>query len=167
MRDLTAVARPGPPNPPGPASYPRMMALTGDSQPRLAHLIRPRLGPALALAATIAAGLSARAFLTGWWAKYLGVALWAVAAYGAITLLFPRARVRSLALAALAVSWAVELAQITPVPRTLSSWHPLLRLIFGEVFSPYDLVALAVGVVFAAAAHLALRSARPVAPVKK
>lgn len=114
-----------------------------------------RVGPALALALTIAAGLAARAYLTGWWAKYLGVALWAVAAYCGVRLVRPRLSPLAVAGAALAISWAVELAQITPVPRTVSSWHPFLRLVFGETFSPYDLLALGAGVAAALAIHVA------------
>jgi hypothetical protein len=111
----------------------------------------------VALAAIIAPGLGVRAVFSGFWAKYLGVSLWACAAYALLATLAPRWPLRALALGALAISWGVELAQITPVPRTLSSWHPLLRLIFGEVFSPADLVALLVGVLVAAGADAGLR----------
>lgn len=129
-----------------------------DTPERLRQLVRSRLPDVVALAITIAAGLAVRALLTGWWAKYLGVGLWAVAAYWAILVVAPRLSPARTSLIALAISWAVELAQLTPIPRTLSSWHPLLRLVFGEVFNPTDLIALAAGVLAALLVHTLARS---------
>lgn len=124
--------------------------------PRFRDLTRARLSYVIALAITIAAGLAVRAILAGFWAKYLGVGLWAVAAYWTVLVVTPRLRPLQAGLIALAVSWAVEFAQLTPMPRTLSSWHPLLRLVFGEVFNPSDLVALAAGVLTAMLVHAVL-----------
>lgn len=120
-------------------------------------LLRPRFLPFLALILTIAAGLAVRAALSGFWAKYLGVGLWAVAAYVATLCVTPRLPPPRTATIALVISWGVELAQLTPIPGRLSSVHPFVRLIFGEFFSPYDLIALAIGVLAAWAAHTAAR----------
>ncbi len=115
----------------------------------------PVLGAAVLV---VALGLACRYGLSGWWAKYLGVALWATEAYVMVVLVRPQIRARNAALWALAVSWGVELFQLTGVPAWLSSQHLLLRLIFGTTFSAYDLPAYAAGVALGAATHLLVRS---------
>lgn len=116
------------------------------------RLRRRRLCVALAIAITIAAGLFVRSeWAAGmgigkFWAKHLGVGLWAVAMYWAVAFVMVRARVGVVAAVALAASWGVELMQLTPVPREVSSWHPVPRLVFGEAFGWRDLVSLGVGV---------------------
>ncbi len=131
--------------------------------------LKARLVLATLSGATIAAGLAARALLDGPLAKYLGVALWATLVYWLVLLARPGMSVRAAAIVTLAISWAVEFAQLTPVPAWLSSQHIILRLIFGTTFHPPDLPALLAGVALAAAAHPLLApvlARRPVYPLK-
>lgn len=107
---------------------------------------------------TIALGLLARASLTGLPAKVLGVALYATLVYWVVVCVAPALPVGRVSLVALALCFAVELAQLTPIPAALSARHPLLRLVFGTTFSAWDLPMYAAGVLLAAALHrLALR----------
>jgi hypothetical protein len=115
--------------------------------------VRTRLTAAALSAATITAGLAARAALTGPLAKHLGVALWAALVYWLILLIRPTTRIPTAALLTLTISWTVEFAQLTPIPDWLSSQHTILRLIFGTTFHWPDLPAYAAGVLLAAAAH--------------
>ncbi len=93
------------------------------------------------------AGLASRYVgLPPWWAKYLGVALWATLAYAVVVLIAPRSRLWRTAAIAWGISWAVEFAQMTPGPAYLSSKHLILRLIFGTTFSVWDLPAYVAGV---------------------
>jgi hypothetical protein len=121
--------------------------------------LRSRLPWLCALVVVVAAGLGVRYGLARvpFVAKYGGVALWSVMAYASILVLAPRLSVRAAALIALAVSFAVELAQLTPVPAALSARHILLRLLLGTSFSPYDLIAYTAGVAVAAAGHAGWR----------
>lgn len=109
----------------------------------------------LAAALTIALGLASRAYLHGLPAKIMGVALYATLVYWLVRTIVPRCDRtnptddRSLAPSAgiaLAISWGIELLQLTPIPAVLSAAHPVLRLIFGEVFSAADLIWYALGV---------------------
>lgn len=83
-------------------------------------------------------------------AQHLGTLLWAVAVHWTIRTLMPRLSVLCVSALTLLIAWAIELLQITPISRTLSSWHPLLRLILGSSFDLRDMLALAVGVGVAA-----------------
>jgi uncharacterized protein DUF2809 len=123
------------------------------AEPAARHAIRARLTAAVLAAATVAAGLAARTYLTGPAGKYLGVALWAMLVYCLIPFARPRTAVPAAAFASLAIGWTVEFAQLTPLPAWLSSQHTILRLIFGTTFHAPDLAALAAGVLAAAAVH--------------
>jgi len=112
-------------------------------------MTRRRIGLGLRAAATLAAGLAARAVLSGWAAKILGVALWATLVAWLVAFVSPSSRPGRAAIVALAISWAVELAQLTPVPAALSARHVLLRLIFGTTFSVWDLPMYGAGVLLA------------------
>lgn len=118
----------------------------------------------LAAALTIALGLASRAFLHGAPAKITGVALYATLVYWLVRAAFPRVECADMsrppsrfsprasgfiapAAVALAISWGVEFLQLTPISARLSAVHPVLRLIFGEVFSTTDLIWYAIGVV--------------------
>jgi hypothetical protein len=46
---------------------------------------------------------------------------------------------------ALAISWAIEFLQLTPIPAWMSSIHPLFHPVFGEVFNVTDLLWYAFG----------------------
>lgn len=126
-----------------------------------------------AAALTIALGLASRAFLHGPPAKIMGVALYATLVYWLVRTALPRgdrgipSRASSLvapAVVALAISWAVESLQLTPVPAKLSAIHPILRHVFGEVFNATDLIWYSIGVVAGTLIELSLRAAIRRAP---
>lgn len=127
---------------------------------RVATHLRTRIVSMLALIATVGIGLWCRSSSfsgTPFVAQHLGTLLWAVAVHWTIRTLMPRLSVLRVSALTLLIAWAIELLQITPISRTLSSWHPLLRLIFGSSFDLRDMLALAVGVGVAAGLN-ALRS---------
>lgn len=126
--------------------------------------LRARIAPGVLLVATIAAGLAVRASpaVPAPVAKYAGVALWSLAVYACVLLCRPPLTVARASLIALALSFAVELAQLTPGPAYLSSKHVLLRLIFGADFGAWDLPAYAGGVLLGALLHRGLLRRRPV-----
>lgn len=115
--------------------------------------MKQRLAVLAAAALVVGLGLACRYGLTGFWAKYLGVALWATEAYALVVFVRPTIRVIRAAAWALGVSWGMEFFQLTGVPAWLSSQHLLLRLIFGTTFSAPDLPAYAAGVALGAAVH--------------
>ncbi|GIH92817.1 DUF2809 domain-containing protein [Planobispora siamensis] len=119
--------------------------------------LRSRLPAALAAVLTIAAGLTLRATVGGWFGKYGGDALYTVLIYTLIVFVRPRVASAGAAAGALAFSWAVEFAQLTPVPAALSEASPLARLVLGSTFGAPDLVAYAAGAALAAAVHALLR----------
>lgn len=92
--------------------------------------------------------------------QLLGAALWAVALYWLIRAIVPRRGVAAIAAATLIISWTIELLQLTPLSRSLSSVHPLSRMVFGETFDSTDLAMLFVGVCSAAVSDAACRRAR-------
>lgn len=110
---------------------------------------RRRLATTGAAAITLASGVAARRWLDGAPAKILGVALWATLVYWLVACTAPSWRPREVALLTLAISWGVELAQITPVPAALSARHVLLRMIFGTTFSAWDLPMYCGGIALA------------------
>lgn len=116
-------------------------------------MVKTRLWLLAAAAAVVGLGLACRYGLWGPWAKYGGVALWATEAYVMVLLVRPSLSVRHAAAWALAVSWGVELFQLTGAPAWLSSHHILLRLIFGTTFHGPDLPAYAAGVSLGAVVH--------------
>ena len=115
---------------------------------------------ALAVAAilTIAAGLAVHAFAPdGFWSDAAGDALYA----GLIFLLVAFVLVRAPWLAAaLALAWCVEveLFQLTGLPEAWGIAFRPLMLVFGTVFSPWDLLFYAVGVVVAALGDAGVRA---------
>ncbi|MFE4214610.1 DUF2809 domain-containing protein [Streptomyces sp. NPDC056844] len=116
---------------------------------------------AAALAAalvTVAAGLGVRAAVGGDVAKYAGDALYTVLIHTLVVLVAPRVRPLTAAGAALAFSWAVELAQLTGVPADLARHSTVARLVLGSTFNAPDLLWYAVGAALAWAVHRGLRS---------
>ena len=107
--------------------------------------VHRRAGAAAAAVLTVAAGLALRGFAGGALAKYGGVALWAALVYALVVVLRPRARPGMVATVALAISFAVELFQLTPYPAALAARHPLFHLVLGEMFHAPDLLAYALG----------------------
>ncbi len=123
-----------------------------------------RLAPAAAWTGTVLLALSIRTLLTdvtgardaaeaasfrGLFSKYSGVTLSATAVYFTIATLGPRLTSRWVTTSALIFCFTVELLQLTPLPRWLSSHHLVLRLIFGEYFGAWDLPCYALGVALA------------------
>lgn len=122
--------------------------------------LRPRRGPLLAVPLTTLAGLGSRAWLGGLSAKVAGDALYTVLLYVLVLVIRPSAtRARAFAVA-LGLSFAVELAQLTPYPAWLSSKHVLLRLIFGTTFGLVDLAGYGVGALLAVLVHSVISGPR-------
>lgn len=142
-----------------PTAKPFPAGLHAQQDPRAA-IIHRRL-PAALWCATIALGLLSRSVLSGAPAKYLGVALWATSVYFLLLTMAPRLRPATTLALCLLISWSVEFAQLTDIPRRLSSLHPLLRLIFGEVFHAPDLLALTIGALAAWVSWFLLRRIPP------
>ena len=82
------------------------------------YFLRRRILHLAALALTIAAGLSSRAWPLGWyfWDKSLGDALYAVAVHLVLRLLFPGLRVVTAAGAAVGFCLAIEAFKFTGLP---------------------------------------------------
>lgn len=118
---------------------------------------RQRLFPTAAAALTLMAGLGCRAVLSGWVSKYGGVVLWATLVYFLVLWVRPRLAVARAALLCLGISFAVELFQLTPVPRALYELHAAFALVFGTTFHAWDLPAYAAGTLLGAAIHAAAR----------
>ncbi|MGC5394566.1 DUF2809 domain-containing protein [Streptomyces sp. DT20] len=124
--------------------------------------------PARAVAAgaavvTVAAGLGVRTVADGDLAKYAGDALYTVLVCALVALCAPRARPVVVAGTGLAVSWAVELLQLTGVPAELSRRSAVARLVLGSTFNAPDLLWYAVGAA-AVWAALAAATSRPRGP---
>lgn len=117
---------------------------------------RRRIVLAAVLGIVIVLGLASRKFghqLPAFLAAHAGDALWTVAVYLALAIVFPRWQPLRLGLAALAVSFAVETSQLLRVEwldqlrRTLPG-----RLLLGSGFLWIDLVRYAAGAAIATAA---------------
>lgn len=108
--------------------------------------------PALALAAALVvlAGLATSRLVPGVLGDALGDALYAALVLLLVTLVAPRSRPAVRATVAVALCWAVELAQATGGPAAAVRAWPPLRYLLGTTFAWPDLVAYAVGVLVAA-----------------
>ncbi|MFH8595070.1 DUF2809 domain-containing protein [Streptomyces rimosus] len=123
---------------------------------------RTRLVAGVAALLTVAAGLGVRAGAarTGLGpdvAKYAGGALYTVLVQMLVVLAAPRVRPPVAAGVALAISWAVEFAQLSDVPAELSRRSVVARLVLGSTFNAPDLFWYAVGAGCAWAVHGWLR----------
>ena len=116
-----------------------------------------RLPVLLTAVVVLVAGLAVRAYTGGAFAKYAGIALYACLVYVIVRLFVPRASPPVVAPIALGLCWAIEFAQLTPVPANLSERSVLLRLVFGTTFNAPDLLWYAVGVASAAGLHFVTR----------
>ncbi|MEW9554001.1 DUF2809 domain-containing protein [Nonomuraea sp. NPDC050783] len=106
----------------------------------------PRALAALAAVLTVAAGLGVRLLWDGPVPKYAGDALYTVLIYALAVLALPRIRPWAAALVSAGLSWAIEFAQLGPIPA-------MLRPLLGSTFNPPDLLWYAVGAAAACAAH--------------
>jgi hypothetical protein len=113
------------------------------------------MAPVVAASVVFVLGLGVRMVTDGPFAKYAGIALYAAFIYTLVVVVGPRTRPFVAALISLAACWAIEFAQLTPLPASLSARSVLLRLVFGTTFNLPDLAWYAVGVALAAAASLA------------
>ena len=111
---------------------------------------------------TITLGLASRRYapaLPSFIAAYAGDALWAAMVFWSASLLFPRARARTLAAVALGVSFAVELSHLYQ-----AHWIHEIRatrlgaLALGHGFLWSDLICYAAGVAIAALIDVVLLS---------
>jgi len=117
----------------------------------------PRRAALVAATLILAAGLTVRAVAGGAFAKYGGVALYAALVHALVVGLAPRLAPERAAAIALAFCWAVEFAQLSPVPAALSADSTLARLVLGSTFHPPDLAWYMVGVAFMYGGHRRLR----------
>ncbi|MEN3360806.1 MAG: hypothetical protein V7637_4788 [Mycobacteriales bacterium] len=124
----------------------------------------PRL-PALAVVAVVlAAGLSIRAATGGAVAKYGGVALYGALVYAIVVCVAPRVPPGVAGATALALCWAIEFAQLTPVPAALSARSGVARLVLGSTFNPPDLAWYAAGVALLLGVHWTATRRRAASP---
>ncbi len=98
-------------------------------------------------------GLVVRAAGEGFFAKYGGIALYAAFIY--VLVLLARVRIGPVVATVVATGlcWAVEVAQLSPVPADLSSRSIVFRLVLGSTFNPPDLFWYAVGAAVAGLVH--------------
>jgi hypothetical protein len=115
-----------------------------------AVLHAPRLPTALAAVLVVLAGLAVATAGSEPWADALGDALYAALVLLLLRLLLPRRRTVLLALVALLVCTAVEVAQVTGVPSAVVRAFPPARYVLGTTFVATDLLAYAVGVLVTA-----------------
>ncbi|MFJ3979452.1 DUF2809 domain-containing protein [Streptomyces sp. NPDC090021] len=106
---------------------------------------RIRLVAAAAAVLTVGAGLGLRAVAAGNVAKYGGDALYTVLLVALVVLVVPRWTPLRAAGTALAVSWAVELFQLSSLPAELSRQSVAARLVLGSTFNAPDLFWYVVG----------------------
>ncbi len=112
----------------------------------------------------MAAGLGVRAVAGGEFAKCAGDALYTVLLYTLVLLFAPRARPARAAVWAAALSWAVELFQLTGLPDAWGRSSTLARLVLGSTFNPPDLLWYLVGAGGAVLLHRVARTVRPASP---
>ncbi|WP_417235120.1 DUF2809 domain-containing protein [Arthrobacter sp.] len=113
---------------------------------------RRRLMLVAAVVCIVPVGLAARFLLGGWVADTAGGVLYAVLVYLLVAFCLPQRGPLIIAVMSLGICWAVELLQLTPLPRDLGAVFPPIRLVLGTTFVAWDLLGYAAG---AAAAWLA------------
>jgi hypothetical protein len=125
---------------------------------------RSQLTNLLLFFAVIALGLPTRLWpqtLPPFLVNYGGDALWALAIFLLLGLLFPQARTRRLVLVAFAITWGIEFSELYQ-----ADWINAIRatrlggLILGYTFLPSDLLCYSVGIAAGALLEQVLR--RPV-----
>lgn len=103
-------------------------------------------------AATVLAGLAMRFALPhGAATDIAGDALYAILVYAAVVFLVPGARPAMAALAAGAICVAIELFQLTGLPRDWAADFPPIALVLGTGFDVRDIVVYVAAVALAAA----------------
>jgi hypothetical protein len=96
------------------------------------------------LVATVALGLGSRRIHLGVaiWDKSLGDVLYTVMVYLVLAAARPRTQPRTLAIGAFAISFAIELFQLSGIPAAMPR---ILHLVFGTTFAWHDVLCYAVG----------------------
>lgn len=110
----------------------------------------------VALGLTIALGLGSRRLHLGihLWDKSLGDALYTVMVYELAFLARPRAAPVRLGVIAFAISFAIELFQLTGIPEDAPR---LLQLVLGTTFAWHDVLCYAVGAALVGGGHHLVR----------
>lgn len=113
----------------------------------LSLITKRRLVSAGALTGVIVLGIISRALPVGWllYDKSLGDVLYAMAAYLALVLLFPRVPIGINAAVAAAACLAVEFLQLTEINADLLT-VPVLRWFLGTTFSWHDIACYLLGI---------------------
>ncbi|MFD5657294.1 ribosomal maturation YjgA family protein [Streptomyces hirsutus] len=106
---------------------------------------RIRLSAAVAVPAIVGVGLGLRVVTVGDVAKYGGDALYTLLIFTLVILVAPRVATWKAGALALALSWGVELLQLSGLPAELSRHSTAARLILGSTFNAPDLFWYAVG----------------------
>lgn len=110
---------------------------------------RPWAASAAAGALVVAAGLGTARYGSGPVADALGDALYAALVVLLVVLAVPRWSPAARAGLAVALCWAVELAQLTGLPAAAADAWPPLRYLLGTTFVATDLLWYAAGVLLA------------------
>ncbi|MFF9562942.1 DUF2809 domain-containing protein [Leifsonia sp. NPDC014704] len=121
--------------------------------------MRRRIALAGAGLALVVVGLAVARGMDGAVAAFVGDALYAALIVVVIAFLAPRASAVTVAVAAFAVCAAVELFQLTGLPRALAGTVPAVALVLGTTFQWTDLVAYAIGAMLAGAVDAVSRRA--------
>lgn len=129
--------------------------------------ILARIPAATAAVAVLGLGLGVRAAGAGAFAKYGGIALYAVFVYLLVVLVRPATRAPAAGLVALGTCWAIEFAQLTPWPAAMSAHGVLFRLALGTTFNPPDLGWYAAGIALAVVVRLGLSARSPAVSTKE
>jgi hypothetical protein len=109
--------------------------------------MRTRVAAATASAVIVGAGLALRTLAAGEVAKYGGDALYTLLVLALVLVVAPSMPPARAAAVALAVSWGVELLQLSGVPAHLARQSTAARLVLGSTFNAPDLFWYAVGAV--------------------
>ncbi|MFB6555888.1 MULTISPECIES: DUF2809 domain-containing protein [unclassified Streptomyces] len=133
------------------------MASTSSTRTDVGDPVRIRLAATVAALLIVGAGTGLRAVATGGVVKYGGDALYTLLMCALVILVAPRVTPLRAAAVALAVSWGVELLQLSDLPADLSRRSTAARLVLGSTFNAPDLFWYAVG---AAVGWLAVRRMR-------
>lgn len=123
-------------------------------------ITRRRIVLFILAAVTVTAGLIVHCTVTGVPGDVAGDALYAVLIFLLVALVAPRAHPAAVAVIAFAVCAAVELLQLTGLPRELASVFPPSALILGSGFDARDIVVYAVAVAVTALADGAISRAK-------
>ncbi len=111
--------------------------------------MRSRFKLCLIAVLILCSGLGLRAFMSGAVAKYGGVALWATLVYFLLLCVAPSLSRGRCFWLCVGISFAVELFQLTSIPRALNDEHAGFALVFGTTFHVLDLPAYVAGAALA------------------